>query len=171
MIVTLGGQVASGKSTLAKKLANRLDIKHISAGSIMRELAAEKNMALLEFSTYAESHPEVDKLIDERQKELASKGDCIVEGRVSAYFIPADYKVWLICSLKERCRRARGRGDTDADIEAAIKAREESERKRYKKYYEIDLDDHSIYDLVLDTSDISIDEMVDIVEEKIRKLM
>lgn len=171
MIVTLGGQVASGKSTLAKKLAKRLDIKHISAGSIMRELAAEKNTTLIEFSKYAEAHPEVDKLVDDRQKELASKGDCVVEGRVSAYFIPADYKVWLTCSLEERARRARGRGDADEDIEAAIKAREESERKRYQEFYDIDLSDLSVYDLVLDTTSIGIDEMVDTVEAKVRKLM
>ncbi|MFH1788248.1 MAG: (d)CMP kinase [Candidatus Altiarchaeota archaeon] len=169
MIVTIGGQVASGKSTLARELARRLGYKHISAGSVMRQMAAEKNTSLLEFSEYAETHPEVDKLIDERQKELASQGDCVVEGRISAYFIPADYKVWLTCGLSERVRRARGRGDSDADIKKAILAREKSEQKRYKKFYDIDLSDTSIYDLVLDTTKIGIKEMVQKVEEKIRE--
>jgi len=171
MIVTIGGEVASGKSTLAKKLAKRLGVKHISAGAIMRELASEKKMSLLEFSKYAESHPEIDKLIDERQKELASHGDCVVEGRVSAHIIPADFKVWLKADISERVLRARGRGDGDVGLVDAINLREASERRRYKEFYGIDLDDFSVFDLVLDTTQIGIEQMVDIVENQVRKLL
>lgn len=170
MIITLGGQPASGKSTLAKQLAERLGYRHISAGDVMRKLAAEKDMTLLEFSEYAESHPEVDKLIDDEQKKLALGGDCVVEGRISAYFIPADFKLWLTCDVSERVRRAAGRGDFADDLKSALKAREASERKRYKEFYSIDLSDMSVYDLVLDTTDLGVEEMVDAVEEKIQSL-
>ena len=168
MIVTIGGEVASGKTTLARELASRLGFRHISAGAIMREMAAEQGLSLIEFSAYAESHPEVDREIDDRQKKLASRGDCVVEGRLSAYFTPADFKVWLTAELSERARRARVRGDREADIAAAIKVREASERKRYKKFYNIDLSDMSVYDLVLDTTKLTIKEMVDRVEEKVK---
>ena len=60
MIITVGGQAASGKSTLAKALAERLRYRHISAGHVMREMAAERGTSLVEFSRYAEKHPEVD---------------------------------------------------------------------------------------------------------------
>lgn len=171
MIVTIGGEVASGKSTLARELASRLGFRHVSAGAIMREMAAEQGMSLLEFSSYAESHPEVDREIDDRQKKLASSGDCVVEGRLSAHFLPADFKVWLTAELSERARRARGRGDREEDITAAIKKRAKSERKRYIKFYNIDLNDTSIYDLVLDTTRLPVKEMVDRVEKEARKRM
>lgn len=169
MIVAIGGQIASGKSTLARKLAGRLGYRLVSAGEVMRETAAEKGMDLLEFSAYAESHPEVDRKIDERQKALSAEGDCVVEGRISAYFIPADFKVWLKADLRERALRARGRGDSDEDLEAAIRAREASERKRYREFYGIDLDDTSIYDLVVDTTNLSVEEMVDKVWAEAKK--
>ena len=137
----------------------------------MREMARERGMDLLEFSRYAESHPEVDREIDERQKELASQGDCVVEGRLSAYFVPSDFKVWLKADLKVRASRARGRGDSDADILKAIKIREASERKRYKKFYNINIKNLSIYDLVLYTTNLTIKETADKVEEETRKRM
>jgi cytidylate kinase len=171
MIVTIGGEVASGKTTLARELARRLGFRHISAGAIMREMAAERGISIIELSEYAESHPEVDREIDRRQKKLASCGDCVVEGRISAYFIPADFKIWLKADLFERPCRARGRGDRDENIINAIRLREASEKKRYKKYYNINLSDLSIYNLVLDTTKLTIKEMVDIVEEEARQRM
>ncbi|RLI90672.1 MAG: cytidylate kinase, partial [Candidatus Altiarchaeales archaeon] len=39
MIITIGGSICSGKTTLARELAKRFNLKHISAGSIMREMA------------------------------------------------------------------------------------------------------------------------------------
>jgi len=168
MIVTIGGEVASGKSTLARELASRLGFRHISVGAIMREMAEERGVSLLDFSAYAESHPEVDRIIDDRQKKLASCGDCVVEGRLSAHFLPADFKVWLKADLRERARRAKKRGDKEADIIAAIKKRAKSERKRYKKFYNIDLNDLTVYDLVLDTTRLPVKEMVDFVEEKVK---
>ncbi len=164
MIVTVGGQAASGKSTLAKALAKRLKFKHISAGLLMREMADEKGMSLVDFSTYAEKHPEVDKDIDERQKRLA-KGDCVVDGRLSRFFLNPDLSIWLIAPSKVRAGRAMGRGEVykSADeSEKSITARDESEVRRYLGYYGIDLRDLSSYDLVLNTGKFNIAQMTEV---------
>ena len=47
--------------------------------------------------------------------------------------------------------------------------REKSETIRYKKYYDIDVDDTSIYDLVINTSDKTPDDIVNIVLKKLEK--
>jgi cytidylate kinase len=47
--------------------------------------------------------------------------------------------------------------------------RERSEAARYKKYYNIDLKDVSIYDVVIDTSDKSPNDILDIIICKIRE--
>ncbi|MFC2162233.1 (d)CMP kinase [Candidatus Altiarchaeota archaeon] len=153
MIVTCGGEPASGKSTLAKNLAGELGFKHVSAGQVMREMAAERGLDILEFSKLAESDPSIDKLIDERQKEEAS-GDCVVDGRLSRYFLDPDVSIWLTCPLKERASRALGRGESHASLDDAVDAlsvREDSEVARYREYYGIDLRDLRVYDLVLNT--------------------
>ena len=46
------------------------------------------------------------------------------------------------------------------EIVEKIKAREQSERKRYKQYYDVDYFDEKLYDLVIDTTNISVNEVV-----------
>ena len=66
-------------------------------GDVFRQMAAEKNMDLLEFSKLAEENPEIDIEIDRRQARLADENeDLILEGRLSAHFTRADLKVLLI---------------------------------------------------------------------------
>jgi len=163
MIITVGGQAASGKSTLAKALAAGLGFKHISAGAVMRDMAAEKGVTLVEFSKYAESHPEIDREIDERQKKLA-KGDCVVDGRLSAFFLKPDLSIWLTAPAKTRAERAMGRGEKYTTLEAALKdivERDGSERKRYKEFYRIDIGDLTAYDLVINTGRFDIAQMTE----------
>ena len=47
--------------------------------------------------------------------------------------------------------------------------REKSESTRYKRYYNIDLDDTSIYDLIVDSSDKTPDEISKIIIKEIEK--
>ena len=161
MIITVGGQAASGKTTLAKVLAEKLSFKHLSAGVIMREMAKERNVSLIEFSKYAEEHPEVDREIDERQKKLA-RGDCVVDGRLSRHFLNPELSIWLIAAAEVRTQRVLRRGEryrTVGDARKDVITRDESERKRYMRYYKIDLGDLSVYDLVINTGRFDIKQM------------
>jgi len=172
MIVTVGGQAASGKSTLAKALASRLGFGHLSAGQTMRDMAAERGVSLVEFSKYAESHPEVDKEVDERQKR-AAKGDCVVDGRLSRFFLKPDLSVWLVAPADVRARRVLGRGERYSGFESALaelNARDGSERERYLRFYGIDLNDLSVYDVVLNTGRFGIEEMTDVALSAVNSL-
>ena len=53
--------------------------------------------------------------------------------------------------------------------EKEILEREECESARYKKYYNIDLKDVSVYDVVIDSKDKTPNEIVDIVLKKFDK--
>ena len=46
MIITISGIAGSGKSTVAKLLAKKLNCKHYSVGDFMRQIAKEKNIPL-----------------------------------------------------------------------------------------------------------------------------
>jgi cytidylate kinase len=50
-----------------------------------------------------------------------------------------------------------------------IVTREKSEANRYKKYYNIDLKDKSIYDVVIDSGSKTPEEIADIIIKKIKR--
>jgi CMP/dCMP kinase len=162
MIITVGGQAGSGKTTLAKALAERLAFRHLSAGRVMRDMASERSVSLVEFSKYAEEHPEVDREIDDRQKRLAQGADCVVDGRLSRHFLNPDLSIWLVAPAQVRANRIVGRGEkykSAKDAELDMTLRDESERRRYMKYYRIDINDLTAYDLVINTGRFDIGQM------------
>ena len=60
MELTVSGPIGSGKSTVAKLLASRLDFHYMSTGDIFRQNARKHGMSVEAFNEYAEKHPEVD---------------------------------------------------------------------------------------------------------------
>jgi len=118
-------------------------------------MAAEKKLPLEQFSEMAEANDDFDRVIDERQREEAMETEnAIVEGRLSGFFVPdSDFKIWLKAPLETRAMRIAAREKIGYDEAVhAMKSRERSEYKRYEKYYGINLDDLSIYDMVIDSS-------------------
>jgi len=55
-------------------------------------------------------------------------------------------------------------------VRMQIREREKSEKRRYRDFYGIDLDDTSIYDIVIDTTSIPPEEVVGKIMEKLGKL-
>lgn len=164
MILTVSGFIGSGKTTVARALAERYNLRHISAGVVFRELAKKKGLSLQEFSTLAEKNPTIDREIDDLQREKASRGNVVAEGRLSGWLLQADFKIWLKASLETRAWRVATR--EGKNYEAAIeetRTREESELKRYKEIYGIDLRDLSPYNIVIDTEIWSATEVVDLI--------
>ncbi len=171
MIITISGPIGSGKTTVARAIATRFNLRHISAGEVFRALAKERGMTLAEFSKYAEEHHEVDRLVDERQVELAKSGNAVVDGRLTAWLLPeAELKIWLKAPLEVRAERvARREGISYEQALRETKLREESEAKRYREIYGIDLNDLSPYDVVLNTSLYEAEDVIEIISECISR--
>lgn len=171
MIVTISGRPGSGKSAVAGRVASALGIEHVSAGDFMREMAAERDLTILELSRLAEDGDAIDREIDARTVMLAGEGGSFVmDARLGWHFIPDSYKVFLDVRPEVAARRIysaqRGSERENISLEdtlAAIQLRTESERMRYLMYYDLDYTDHTRYDLVVDTSEHTLDEVVDLV--------
>jgi len=171
MRITVSGLPGSGTTSLARHLAEVCGYRLISAGEVFREMARERGLDLVDFGRIAEEDPAIDHDIDRRQREIAEKEDDIIaEGRLSGWFVRnADLKIWLEAPLICRVERIFSR-DTVRDIETALlltREREESEARRYRDYYSIDIRDISPYHLVLNSEKFSVEELSAIVKAAI----
>jgi cytidylate kinase len=151
--ITISGLPGTGKTTVAKLLEQRLGLRYVYSGEIFRQLAQKHNMSLEEFGTYCESHREIDEELDRYQLGILRQGDVIVEGRLSGWLAYQNHihavKVLLQADIQKRKKE--------------ILKREKSEAKRYKKYYNIDIKDTSIYDVIIDTGDKTPEQIMEII--------
>jgi len=167
MLITISGPAGSGKSTVASALATRLGYDHISGGDIFRTLADERGLTPLELNKLAETDDEIDRDLDRRLRDIAKSRDGIVlESRLAGWMAGdyADFRIWLSAPLSIRAERIADREEKSVDLaRAETEARADSESLRYNEYYGIDIDDLSIYDLVLNTARHSPGGVLDIV--------
>jgi predicted cytidylate kinase len=172
--ITISGTPGSGKTTVSRLLEKKLGLKYVYSGDIFRDLAKKYNMSLEDFGKYCKKHREIDQQLDDYQLEMLKKGNVIVEGRIAGWIahrnnIPA-FKVLIDADIETRAKRVVNREKGDAKKrKKEIITRERSEAARYKKYYNIDLKDTSIYDVVIDSGSKTPEEIVDIIIKKIKR--
>ena len=178
MIITISGRAGSGKSTIAKILAKKLNLKHYSIGDLQRQIAKEKGISLIELSKLEEKDDSIDRELDRKQVDLGKKEDnFIIDGRLSAFFIPnAKLKIFLDADEEVRAerilndQRIEEEGDSAEDVIRQINAREKSENKRYMAYYGFNCYDKSRYDFVINTSKLTPNEIADDIIKIIKKV-
>ena len=107
MRITISGSPGSGTTSLGKALAERYNLRYLSAGEVFRGLAKEHGMDLAAFGKLAEENPEIDLKIDARQKEIGeASDDIILEGRLAGWMVEnADLKILLYASPDCRAER------------------------------------------------------------------
>lgn len=174
MRITISGPPGSGKTTVCKKIAPRLSMKCVISGEVFRQMAREHGMTLTEFGSLAEQDPIYDRMLDDRMVELARENDhLLLEGRLAAHMLTENgleaYTVFLDADLDERGRRVAEReGIPQEKARESIMERERCESFRYMEYYGIDINDFSVFDLIVDTTSISADEVAKIILERLK---
>jgi cytidylate kinase len=63
-IISLSGELASGKGTVSKILMERLNFGIYRNGDYFRKLAKEKGMDITSFNIYVKDHPEIDRQVE-----------------------------------------------------------------------------------------------------------
>jgi CMP/dCMP kinase len=167
MKITISGAIGSGKSTVSRLLAEKLKCNYYSVGQIMRELAKERGISLLELAKVAENDSTIDKALDKKQKEIGKKdANFIMDSRLGFHFLPDSCKIFLDVNIKEAAKRIFNENRADEGYKSLddainfIKKRSQSEKKRYKEYYGIVFPDKKLFDIWIDTTSKSPSEIV-----------
>lgn len=169
--ITLSGELGSGKSTVANYLISKMPFRIVSAGLLFRQLAAKHGMSAKEFNEFIESDPKYDHYVDDTMAELGRTDDKIIfDSRMAWHFVPRSFKIYLyvdVDTATERIFNDKGRvSESYSDKETArqeIIDRRKSELLRYQNFYHCNLDDYSNYDLIVDTSHATRDEVNELV--------
>lgn len=168
MLITIGGLPGSGTTTVAKLLAKKLNISHMDAGDLWDLMAKEKGTDVLGLNLLAEKDSNIDHELDEKLVETARKStNAIMESRLIGYFchnkdIPA-FKIWLSADTEIRINRLK---KAERSSEKVV-VREKSEKKRYLELYNIDIDQLSVYDLVVNTNELTPEKIVEHISSSI----
>jgi predicted cytidylate kinase len=174
LLITVSGPPGSGTTTAAEHVAARLEIDLVPGGKVFRAMAVEAGLTLPEFGRHAADHPDVDVELDRRLAERARAGDVVVESRLAGWIAHNEglgaVTVWIDCDPMVRAERVAAReGVTVAQARAENDERQAIERVRYQALYGLDLEDLSIYDLVLDSVELGPAELADRIVESAHK--
>jgi len=168
-MISIAGDLGSGKSTIAKRLAELLEYKYFSTGTLFRQLAAERGMDALQLNYLSETDKSIDKYIDDNLRAINEGSDFryILDSRMAWHFIPKSFKIYATVEPKIAAQRVlndktRFNEPDAADLQERVDSlleRQNVENRRYKSMYGVDCDDLSNYDLVIDTSHHTVKEL------------
>ena len=177
-IISMAGDLGSGKTTVTNIIQEKLNYPIHRNGEFFRQLAVESGMSVTEFNEYVKSHPEIDNQIENSARKAADENDeLIIDARLGWYAVPESFKVYLTVDINEAAKRAfndpkRKKSESFNTIEeqkADIEKRFALENERYFNLYGVHKEDKSNYDLILDTTNISQEEVAEKVVEAFKK--
>ena len=174
MHISITGRLGSGKSTVAKIIAEKYGYEIVSTGTALRNIAASLGMTALEFNRLMTSDPKYDFMIDRETRRISVEraGEKIIyDSRMAWNFAVNSFKVYLYVNTEVSAKRILGdgtRGSVESykdigDAIAQINERMNEENRRYSMIYSVDNLDLRNYDCVIDTEFRSCEEVAELI--------
>ncbi len=167
--VAISGKSGCGNTTVSTLLAEKLGVKLINY--TFRQLAAEKGLTLAQVIENAKTDDSYDIFVDNHQVELAKAEPCVLGSRLAIWMLKeADLKVYLFASDETRAKRILNREGGDLQkIKDFTAMRDSEDTRRYKKIYNIDNNDYSFSDLIIDTANCNPEQIVGLIVAELKK--
>jgi CMP/dCMP kinase len=168
--IAISGDIGTGKTTLAKKLAQKLNWKHTNAGDYFRAWHQENNIPLNETEKIP---PEKDKEMDYGfQNLMKNEKQTIFESRLAGYLakdLEDVFKILCTAELEVAIQRAGERDQVSEDeAKSNVSIRSKALKEKFKKLYDVDdYLDPKYFNLVINSTTNSPDENLEIVLKKL----
>ena len=171
--ISITGDLGSGKSTVAKKLSQRLDLEYFSTGFLQRKLAQERGVDTLELNYISEKDTNIDDYIDQYLKDINVdiEKNYVLDSRLAWFFVDKSFKIYLTIVpeiaatrvINDHNRQNEPEAHTIEERVYTLLERQRIENRRFKSIYNVDCRDFNNYNLIIDTSCASVDEIVNLI--------
>lgn len=167
--ICISGLSASGKTTVGEALAKELDIMHITKSMTKTyKRFVDENGGPKEASNKIRAETSDPKYADDFDKEvvaLAKKNDCVVTTWLGPWMVKdATLRIWLNTCFDERAhRRAVGKHISLELARVQMKEKDDNTIRDFKKVYGIDIMDHRIFDIEINTERFTRQEEVAVI--------
>lgn len=167
--IAISGRSGCGNTTVSRILAEKLDISFINF--TFRTLSSELRIPLEEIIEKAKTDFSFDRMVDEKQVELAREASCVLGSRLAIWMLPeADLKIYLNASAETRAKRILNREGGDlAEITSFTEMRDREDTRRYIELYKIDNTDYSHADMIIDTENVLPEAIVETILAELEK--
>ena len=184
IIICICGMAGSGKSTVARRIAEHYGLKYCSGGDALKAIAMERGYNAqeqgwweseegIQFLKERMENPDFDKMVDEKLIEMAGEGGVVLDSWTMPWLLDRGFKVWLEASEEIRAKRVASRDGLP--IEEAIKMIKEKEQRTkaiYERLYGFMLgEDMEPFDLIIDVNLLDADEVFQILRMAIDNLV
>jgi cytidylate kinase len=172
IVICISGMAGTGKSTLAKRLAKKYNLKYYSGGDALKALAAEEGYNSsgngwwespegLTFLRKRENDLKFDKVVDDKLLEYAQQGNVLLDSWTMPWLLKTGFKIWLLASMEKRAERVAKRDKIAVkDAMQILKEKEAGTKAIYQKLYGFTLgEDFAPFNLVLDTDNLNAEEV------------
>ncbi len=174
--LTVSGKPGSGTSTLVDLLSEKRGWDSVNGGDVFRQEAERRELSVDDFSRLCKEDLDVDRSLDDMLKLLvsSSNGPSIIESRLSgwwAYLAGIEcLRIWIEVSNEERARRILSRegGQYEQVLNASLR-RNSDDMERYQELYEINLDDMSPYNMIIQADNMDALQVLELVESKLEE--
>ncbi|MFQ6087000.1 MAG: AAA family ATPase [Candidatus Bathyarchaeia archaeon] len=172
IVVCIAGLTGCGKSTVAKRLAEKYGLKYLSGGMALKELAIKMGYKPREIGWWETSEgvkflehrlkdPKFDKQVDEQLLKWAKRGNVVFDSWTMPWLFKGGFKIWFEASPEVRARRLAERdGISVKEATKAVKEKDEKTRRIYCDLYGFKLgEDFSPFNLILDVNQLDAEEV------------
>ena len=182
--IVISGPPAVGKTTVAKGLAEEFQLEYLSGGDVLKQMAKEQGFDSegddwwdtedgMKFLNQREQNSEFDKKLDEKLTTMFNNGGMVITSYTLPWLVKDGIKIWLEGSHASSTKRMQSRDNMSPEEAYEItKERFDKNKALYKKLYDFDFgDDKSVFDLIINTDNLTAQQVIDVAKETVRKLL